>query len=215
MHKLDSFDKVLVSLSGGIDSAALLYMVAKQYTITHRTTEVYAITGYGKPDTLEAAKFVWGYVKNKFGNINWKTHFDYDNYYDKSYYSHRGKADHEHRSIFMEEHNIKNVLHGRVRTNLTEQQLKQCERQYPQAVAKLLLNSHVIETKKTYMPQNRWEYTIHRPISYYTKSMIIDYIKEHNADELLTETISCYKQKKEPCKQCPSCLEKMDLLGHY
>ena len=82
-------------------------------------------------------------------------------------------------------------------------------------VAKLLLNSHVIETKKTYMPQNRWEYTIHRPISYYTKSMIIDYIKEHNADELLTETISCYKQKKEPCKQCPSCLEKMDLLGHY
>ena len=70
MHKLDSFDKVLVSLSGGIDSAALLYMVAKQYTITHRTTEVYAITGYGKPDTLEAAKFVWGYVKNKFGNIN-------------------------------------------------------------------------------------------------------------------------------------------------
>ena len=115
----------------------------------------------------------------------------------------------------MEEHNIKNVLHGRVRTNLTEEQLKQCERQYPQAVAKLLLNSHVIETKKTYMPQNRWEYTIHRPISYYTKSMIIDYIKEHNADELLTETISCYKQKKEPCKQCPSCLEKMDLLGHY
>ena len=65
------------------------------------------------------------------------------------------------------------------------------------------------------MPQNRWEYTIHRPISYYTKSMIIDYIKEHNADELLTETISCFKQKKEPCKQCPSCLEKMDLLGHY
>jgi len=215
MHKLTHLDKVLVSLSGGIDSAVLLYMLAKQNDTINCRTEVYAITGHRKPDTLSAAKYVWGFVQNKFPNINWKSHFDYDNYYDKSYYTHRGAADHEHRSIFMEEHNLKDVLHGRVRTNLTEEQLKKCEARHPQAVSKLLLNRNVVETKKTYMPENKWEYTIHRPIAHLNKINIINYAKKNNIQELLTETISCYSQLKTPCKQCPSCIEKMEILGHY
>ena len=72
-----------------------------------------------------------------------------------------------------------------------------------------------IQTYKHYMPVNKWGYYIYRPISHLFKSHMIQYAINNNIEELLTNTISCYKQTITPCGACPSCVEKMELLGHY
>ena len=94
MHNLPHMDKVAVSLSGGIDSAVLLHMLASKYDYASKT-HIYAITGYRKDDTLLAIKYVWTYVRLLFPELKWKKHLSYNNTYDKNEFGHRGKADHE------------------------------------------------------------------------------------------------------------------------
>ena len=212
MHNLPHMDKVAVSLSGGIDSAILLHMLASKYDYASKT-HIYAITGYRKDDTLLAAKYVWTYVKLLFPELKWKKHLSYNNTFDKSEFGHRGKADHELRSPQLKEYKIKHVLHGRVRTTLDD--LSKFKDNYSQATNKLDINKTKIETYKYVEPTNKWNYYLHRPISHLFKSHVIQYAINNNIEELLTNTISCYKQTITPCGACPSCVEKMELLGHY
>ena len=106
-------------------------------------------------------------------------------------------ADHELRSPQLKEYKIKHVLHGRVRTTLND--LSKFKDNYSQATNKLDINKTKIETYKYIEPTNKWNYYLHRPISHLFKSHVIQYAINNNIEELLTNTISCYKQTMTPC----------------
>ena len=89
------------------------------------------------------------------------------------------------------------MLHGRVRTTLND--LSKFKDNYSQATNKLDINKTKIETYKYIEPTNKWNYYLHRPISHLFKSHVIQYAINNNIEELLTNTISCYKQTMTPC----------------
>jgi len=205
-------NSLAITISGGIDSALVLYLLAKELNDTSNDTPIYIITGHRHPDQLPAARRVVNYVKDKFPNINWQTHWDYNNIWDHSLYIDRGRSDVHARASFLRYHDIRHILHGRVLTTLASNEMDNLSKNYPVQVAKIIKREKAFKWTKNHKANNGHYYRTHYPITFNTKKEVVDMFHEFNIEDLLPQTISCFHQSKTPCEVCPSCIEKHRLI---
>jgi len=194
-------ERVGISLSGGADSALILYLLAKEIQDRDQPTYIYPIHGYDvsrkKAQSWKVAEAVIGSVKyhlRDWHNIIKKPHiFAYDKNLPISKEEYH-KANYEYMT---RRHSLDFVIRG------VTQGMPNDDRP--------LKAGDADSAELTRLSKETWVL----PFGDVDKKFIAHCYNELNLDRLLMMTSSCIADQSEPCEECWWCKEKYWAFGHY
>ena len=194
-------ERVGISLSGGADSALILYLLAKEMQDREQETYIYPIHGYDVSRknvySWKAAEAVISSVKyhlRDWHNIIKKPHiFAYDKNLPISKEEYH-KANYEYIST---RHSLDFVIRG-------------VTQGMPNA-GRPLKTGDADSAELTRLSKETWVL----PFGDVDKKFIAHWYNELNLDSLLSMTSSCIADQTEPCGECWWCKEKYWAFDHY
>ena len=202
MSKTFSFDVTLnnykspaLALSGGIDSALLLYYLLNQdYKV-----KCYTLIDKNNDNNRQAATNVKALIEKKTGKT--VEHFEFIEYEKDHKHGKREKMVEAYTNLFNSE-KIDCILTG------ATQYLKNVDDKWNQ--------SDKLKSTDTEWMKGNGTYITYRPFLNYDKSWIKKGC-DANAltDDLVKVTVSCVSSKSPPCKNCLWCAEKYQVFGCY
>lgn len=222
-------EKVLLSVSGGLDSAALLYLICKYFP----DTEVIPYTGHDvtAPMDYECSKDILQFMREKFPNANIKEHdvFKFD-IWDEEWRQLAREKMHEETAIAADGTTIPRftVLSGFVKVLFLRSNAKRLMDQYPEhtIITGMTANPpvdeqikygfyEVAERRRDRRDQNPWSGRMYQPLINVDKKFVAGvYDKYDLMHSLYPYTSSCVGTEydtnyfSEPCGQCFWCNEK-------
>lgn len=204
-------EKIGISVSGGTDSAILLYMMAKEIDDNNYNLEICPYTLLDIPNTHWAAEDVINLVSDLFPNVAIRSTFTFPETSSVMMTEDDKNLNQRAFEKIVSSHGIKVVVRGI--TSIPPQKdlkpynlLKDCPRD----------RSSISKTKMIYGK------LIWKPFLFNDKKFIADmYIKYNRLDDLFPLTKSCVGSAKKtdnhsvPCKTCWWCREKYWAFGSY
>ena len=194
-------ERVGISLSGGADSALILYLLAKEIQDREQETRIYPIHGYDVSRTnvhsWEAAEAVISTIKYElrdWANIIKKPHiFAYD----------------KNLPISKEEYHKANYDYMKRRYNLDF--IVRGVTQGMPSDNRPLSKGDSNSAELSRLSKETWVL----PFGDVDKKFIAHWYNELNLDSLLSMTSSCIADQTEPCGECWWCKEKYWAFDHY
>lgn len=210
-------DKILLSLSGGLDSAALLFILCHYFP----KIEIIPYTGKNKhaPFDYECAKDIISYMRDKFPDNNIKQHewFEFD------------KTDLEKITEAEERWNEDSFtdVSGLIKFIAIEKFIKKSREKYGEEILDvsgltanppidemIKYNFYHIREERRDKNTEQYEHFLYHPFIEVNKKFIADVYKQHDLWDLYELTGSCIGSADatnyftEPCGECFWCHEK-------
>ena len=190
-----------LELSGGIDSAYILFLLSKFFTTNKTSHRILPIHGYDEKrkyaNSAAAAQAVIDVIKKRVPRAPIDDMFIF-NYHAKPG---ENKMPLYHRPM--------------IRSLLDSKRIDMNIRGYTREPEYNVLKKNNMESIGRFPSQERWERS---PLSTYTKRDIAKLYKDNNLmEDLFPVTVSCVDDRKDlqPCKKCWWCKEKYDAFGMY
>ena len=190
-----------LELSGGIDSAYILFLLSKFFTTNKTLHRILPIHGYDESrkyaNSIAAAQSVIDVIKKRILNAPIDNMFIFK--YNKK--PKENKMPLYHRPV--------------IRSLLDEKRIDMNIRGYTREPESSVLKKNNMESMGRFPSEERWERS---PLSLHTKRDIADLYRKNNLmEDLFPVTISCIDDRKDlrPCKKCWWCKEKYDAFGMY
>lgn len=220
---LQDMKKVAVTLSGGIDSAFVMFMLCEKITELNLNLSVLPFTGVDKlrPTNEWNAREIALLFKEKYPNIKFLEHyvFKYDHEPNNTWMKRRAHINHE-RKLYAEE-DIRLWCCGKSANPPKNEAVKynlQCDREEER-------DTNIGDNSKVFTRVHRdgvYNRRIYRPLAFMHKRFIAEEYKKHNLmNDLFPLTASCIgyanttNNFSEPCKKCWWCKEKKWAFGMY
>jgi len=189
--KLNNYKSLGLALSGGIDSALLLYYLLNQ----EYKVKCYTLVDKNNDNNMQAAFDVMELIEEKTGKTI--EHFEFIKY-KKDYENDKREKMNEIYTNLLNSEKIDCLLTG------ATQYLKNIEDKWNQADK--LKSSDTVWTNNL----------VYRPFLNYDKSWIKKCCDANGlTDNLLKTTVSCVNAQSYPCKNCLWCTEKYTVFGCY
>jgi hypothetical protein len=223
IQKIPDFKKAAVTLSGGVDSALVMFMLCEQIKQDNLDISILPFTGIDKlrPTNEWNAREIALWFKEKYPMINFLEHYTFKYDHEPGNTNMKREAHRIHEWNLYKDYNIKMFLCGKS-ANPPKNEAKEYnlhidrEEERDTSIGDLSKIITRVYYKKQY---NRW---IYRPLAFQHKKFIAQVYKDNNLmQELFPMTSSCisYSDKtnhfSEPCKTCWWCKEKHWAFGMY
>ena len=204
---LENTDKIAISMSGGLDSSLLTYLLCKEISDKKQNTKVYPLHGIDntRPTSPENIQNIINFLRNSFPTVEINDMLTWDN--TKDYKIPKSKKDSDGLKKWCLEYNIKYLYQGRT-ANPPNEVLEEFGGFHQEE------RSHYRDKpiKELIKPFNAY---LIRPWANVDKKFIYEQYKKHNLlDTLEPLTWSCIAYAEdtnfftEPCKRCYWCKEK-------
>lgn len=232
-QKIDLFDKkipkkVLLALSGGLDSASLFYLICKNFP----DIEIIPYTGWDKtaPFDFLCARDIIQFMKENFPNQKILNHESFEFDIMDPEWRLQAKKKWEEEKIIIDGKKVDRAsnISGLTKILMKRHFEWQLKEKYPDAqmLTGMTANPPIKEQKKYNFydvaerrrdtkSQNPWKYTIYQPYINVDKKFVADVYKQHDLMETLYPlTSSCVGSEEEtdyfskPCGKCFWCKEK-------
>lgn len=218
-------NKIGINLSGGVDSAFLMFATLKKISEKNLDVEVIPITGVDttRPTNEWNAREIMDLFAEMFPDVNIGEH--QFNYYTRDRYDKKWKHRFHERienKLFLDG-TIDVLFHG-VTQNPGEEVMKEFGF-YDNREVKRDDNQRNLITAESRKPLEKIDvptFLWYAPFAFVTKQFIAEEYKKHGLlDELFPITASCVGYKEdtnfftEPCKKCWWCKEKYWAFGSY
>ena len=211
---LEDTDKIAISMSGGLDSSLLTYLLCKEISDNNKNTKVFPLHGIDntRPTSPENIQNIINFLRKSFPKVEINDMLTWDN--TKDYKTPKSKKDSDGIKKWCLEYKIKYIYQGRT-ANPPKEVLDKFGGFYQEE------RSHNNEQpiKEHIRPFNAY---LIRPWKNIDKKYIYEQYVKHNLLETLEPlTWSCieYAEKTnfftEPCKECYWCKEKHWAFGKY
>tara|TARA_B100001939_G_C16787054_1_gene549599 strand:- start:45 stop:791 length:747 start_codon:yes stop_codon:yes gene_type:complete len=223
IKEIENLKRVAVTLSGGVDSSFVMFMLCEKIKEKKLDIEVMPFTGIDKlrPTNEWYAREISSYFKSKYPEVKFLDHytFKYDHSPGNTLMKRRAHAEKEW--YLYKEQDVKVFLCGKSANPPLEESEKyglHVDREEERDTD--LGDRHKIITRvNAYGEYNRW---IYRPLAFQHKKFIAQCYRDNNLiDDLFPLTASCisYADKTDyftkPCKTCWWCKEKHWAFGMY
>ncbi|MDB4335679.1 hypothetical protein OAA03_00300 [bacterium] len=211
---LEDTDKIGISMSGGLDSSLMTWLLCKEISDNNKNTEVFPLHGIDntRPTSPENIQNIINFLRTSFPSVKIHDMLTWDN--TKDYIIPKSEKDTAGLKKYMYSHNIRYIYQGRTANPPKEvtdnfgghfEKVRSHNNDKPTIVHSVKNNSYLI-----------------RPWINVDKKYIYEQYKKHNLlDTLEPLTWSCiafmYETKffTEPCKTCYWCKEKHWGFGKY
>ena len=211
---LEDTDKIAISMSGGLDSSLLTYLLCKEISDKKQNTKVYPLHGIDntRPTSPENIQNIINFLRNSFPMVEINDMLTWDN--TKDYKIPKSKKDSDGIKKWCLKYSINYIYQGRT-ANPPKDVLDKFGGHYED------VRSHNNEQpiKEHIRPFNAY---LIRPWKNINKKFIYEQYKKHNLlDTLEPLTWSCIAFAEEtnffnePCKKCYWCKEKYWGFGKY
>ena len=211
---LENTDKIAISMSGGLDSSLLSYLLCKEISEKKQNTKVYPLHGIDntRPTSPENIQNIINFLRNSFPTVEINDMLTWDN--TKDYKIPKSKKDSDGLKKWCLEHNIKYLYQGRT-ANPPDEVLEEFGGFHQEE------RSHYRDKpiKELIRPFNAY---LIRPWANVDKKYIYEQYKKYDLlDTLEPLTWSCISYAEdtnfftEPCKRCYWCKEKHWGFGKY
>ena len=211
---LEDTDKIGISMSGGLDSSIIAWLLCKEIFDTNKDTIVYPLHGIDntRPTSPENVQNIINFLKKSFPTVKIKDMSTWDN--TKDYIIPKTIKDRDGLKKWCLEYKIKYLYQGRT-SNPPKEVLESFDGNYEK------VRSHDKDKliKRFIVPFNA--YLIRPWVNLDKKFIYEQYVKHKLLDTLEPLTWSCiaYAEKTkfftEPCKECYWCKEKHWGFGKY
>jgi tRNA(Ile)-lysidine synthase TilS/MesJ len=222
-HKIPDIKNVAVTLSGGIDSAFIMFMLCEFISKNNLNIKVMPFTGVDtlRPANIWYAREVALYFEEKYPTIEFLPHYEFSYDHEPNNTMMKRNAHRVHEWNLYKDQNIQVFLCGKSANPPDDEAKKfglyvdrEAERDTDTG-DQYKIFTRISDNEE----QNRW---IYRPLAFMHKKFIAECFKEHNLiDDLFPLTASCIgyanttKNFSEPCKTCWWCKEKHWAFGMY
>ena len=212
---LNKFKKIGINLSGGVDSALVMFMTCRELVERKSDATIIPITGVDRkrPTNIWNAREIVDLMKELFPSVSFGEH--QVDYYNKSFEKDKVNHHKAHEERLREEKIIDVLFHGRSANP-------------PEDVAKennLLFKREERRDRhghKRVPYHERHDRPFYCPLEYLDKRFVAEMYEQFNLmDNLFPITASCveYAEKTDyftkPCKECWWCREKKWAFGMY
>ena len=207
LPKIMISNKIAISMSGGLDSSLLSYMLCKEIIDKNKNTEIFPLHGIDntRPTSPENIQNIINFLRTAFPSVVIHDMLTWDN--TKDYITPKNKKDSKGIEKWCLEHNIKYVYGGR-----TANPPKKITDDFGGHLESNRTHNNNLEISKY---QYDFDAYLIRPWVNVDKKYIYEQYKKHNLlDTLEPLTWSCIGFAKqtnfftEPCKTCYWCKEK-------
>ena len=211
---LEDTDKIAISMSGGLDSSLMTWLLCKEISDKNKNTKIYPLHGIDntRPTSPENIQNIINFLRNSFPTVEINDMLTWDN--TKDHKIPKSKKDSRGLKKWVLNHNIKYLYQGRT-ANPPKEILEQFGGHYED------IRSHDNKKiiKEFIIPFNAY---LIRPWANVDKKYIYEQYKKHNllnTLEPLTWSCIAYAEDTnfftEPCKGCYWCKEKHWGFGKY
>jgi hypothetical protein len=213
--QLNVFKKIGINLSGGCDSALLMFFTCRELERRNSDATIIPITGVHtlRPTNIWNATEILSLFKDMFPTVNFGEHQVF--YYDKESSDDKVNKHHAYERTLYRDKIIDALFHGRTSNPPKEE----CEK-HDLSYNRELKRDCDSPKKETYLGDHRGGF--YCPFDYVDKRFIADMYKQYNLmDNLFPLTASCvgYADTTDywtkPCKECWWCREKKWAFGYY
>lgn len=223
IQNIPDVKKVAVTLSGGADSALVMFMLCEQIKHYNLDISVLPFTGVDKlrPTNEWNAREIALWFKEKYPMVNFLDHYTFKYDHEPGNTNMKRMAHAIHEWNLYKNQDIKIFLCGKSANPPVDEAEKYNlhtgrEEERDTSIGDI----HKIITRVYYNNEyNRW---IYRPLAFQHKKFIAEVYKDYNLiDELFPITASCIAYSENtnyfsaPCKKCWWCKEKHWAFGMY
>ncbi len=222
-RNIPKIKNVAVTLSGGVDSALVMFMLCEYITKNKLDIKIMPFTGIDnlRPANIWYAKEISAYFEEKYSNLNFFPHYEFRYDHQPNNTEMKRNAHRMHEWNLYKEQNIQIFLCGKSANPPNDEAKKYGLYKNREAERDIDLGDQSkIFTRISYKGEyNRW---IYRPLAFMHKRFIAECFKDNDLiKDLFPLTASCIGYADttnfftEPCKECWWCKEKYWAFGMY
>jgi len=213
--RLNDFKKIGINLSGGCDSALVMFMTCRELVERNSDAVIHPVTGVhnARPTNIWNAQEIVELFKEMFPTVNIGEHFV--DYYDKNHEKDKVNQHAKHENRLRDEGKIEVLFHGRT-ANPDKEEAEKHNLLYKREERR---DKHG-NTREPYHENH--DKPFYCPFEFVDKRFVSDmYNRFGLMEELFPLTASCVEYAKKtdyftkPCKECWWCREKKWAFGMY